>query len=114
MLITHIICVCARFSCISVIGKSHFTVNGLVFGASIGVMGLLILIITVVLTITLIRSRQQASKLITTAEHPTTGERNSEATSVQPEQSSTAIDTERNAAYISSADARRSLQALRT
>ena len=36
---------------ISVIGngKSQFTVNGLVFEASIGVMGLLILIITVVL-----------------------------------------------------------------
>ena len=62
----------------------------------------------------LIRSRKQASKLITTAECPTTGEQNSEATSVQPEQSSAAIDTERNVAYISSVDARRSLQALRT
>ena len=98
---------------ISVVDESQFTVNGLVFGASIGAMGLLILIITVMLTITLIRSRKQASKLITTTERPTIGEQNSEATSIQPEQSSTAIATERNVAYISSADARQSLQALR-
>ena len=99
--------------CISVIiGKSQFTVNGLVFGGSIGAMGLLILIITVVLTITLIRSRKQASNLIT--EHPTTGEQNSTCTSIQPEQSFAVIDTERNVAYISSADARQSLQALHT
>jgi hypothetical protein len=88
-------------------------VNGLVFGASIGAMGLLILIIIVVLTVALIRSRKLASKL-STAERPTTGEQNSEAANVQPEQSSAVIDTERNVAYISSADARQSLQALRT
>ena len=82
------------------------------FGASIGAMGLLIPIITVnvVLTITLIRSQKQTSKLIITAEHPicTTGQQNSEATCVQlqSEQSSAAIDTERNVMYISSVDAR--------
>ena len=95
--------------CISVLGKSQFTVNGLVFGLSIGAMGLLILIITVVLTAMLIRSRKQASKLITTTEHPMPGEQSSETTISQPEQLSTAIDTERNVAYISLADARQSV-----
>ena len=86
--------------------------NGLVFGASIGAMGLLILIITVILTIMLIRSRKQASNLI--AERHTAGEQNSTSISIQLEQSFAVIDTERNVAYISSADARQSLQALRT
>ena len=96
--------------CICVLGKSQFTVNGLVFGVSIGVMGLLILIITIVLTAMLIRSQKQASKLTTTNRH-IVNERNSEPTNA-PEQSSTAIDTERNVAYISLADARQSVQAL--
>lgn len=95
--------------CISVLGKSQFTVNGLVFGLSIGAMGLLILITMVVLTAMLIRSRKQASKL-TTTEHPMSGEPSSEITITQPEQSSTAIDMERNVAYISLADARQSVQ----
>ena len=98
--------------CICVLGKSQFTVNGLVFGTSIGAMGLLFLIITVVLTIMLIRSRKQACKLTTTTNHHTPDERSFEATSAQHEQSSTAIDTERNVAYISLADARQSVQAL--
>ena len=84
--------------------------NGLVFGVSIGTMSLLILIITVVLIAMLIRSRNQASKLITTDRH-TPNERDSEPTNA-PEQSSTAIDTERNVAYISLADARQSVQTL--
>ena len=71
MLITHIfmhnnnIKIMCSLQLYSVVGESQFTVNGLVFGASISTMGLLILIITVVLTITLIRSRKQASKLVT-------------------------------------------------
>ena len=98
--------------CFCVLGKSQFTVNGLVFGVSIGVMGLLILIITVVLTAMLIRSQKQTSKLTTTTNRHTLNERNSEPTNA-PEQSSTTIDTERNVAYISLADARQSVQALR-
>ena len=51
---------------------------------------------------------------MTMAERPAHSEESPEATNVQPEQSTTAIDTERNVAYISLADARQSLQALRT
>ena len=75
-------------------------------------MSLLILIITVVLTAMLIRSRNQASKLITTTDHHTPNERGSEPTNA-PEQSSTVIDTERNVAHTSLADARQSVQTLR-
>ena len=94
------------------LGTIGNTVSGLIFGVSFGVMGLLILIITVtaVLLTLLIQSRKQASKLTTTDHH--TPEQISEPTSV-PEQLSTTIDTERNVAYISLADARQSVQVLR-